>query len=188
MTVRLSIISIFLFTSCLFSMEPLLDTESEYESVDFSEVTDKVKYISSLQAWQAFAEKNKYLDDYEVLPKAVAEFQQKYEIKTHLSVLPEVIEIWKNIQHSYAYKQEVWRIHRVLSGGVDAQRNAELKKLQNICLKKAYEQLEKRRLSDEQRSSVTACHCGIAAPIVAGVFVMIMILEFFYLLLPSYGY
>ena len=169
-------------------MESVLDVKSEYESIDLSETMGKTNCITSLQAWEAFAEKNKWLGDYEVLPKAVAEFQQRHEINTHLPVLPEVIAVWKTIQYSLAYKQEVWRIHTLLSGGVDTQRNAELKKLQNICLKKAYEQLEKRRLSSEQKSSVASCRCGIAVPIVAGILVMVMILEVFYLLLPSYGH
>ncbi len=99
--------------------------EHAYESIDIglddlgsrSENTSKANCISSLKHWKEFVKKNTSLDDYEVLPLAVAEFQQEYEIKTDLPLLPEAIQAWTNIQKSNHYKQEVLRINVLLRGG-----------------------------------------------------------------------
>jgi len=184
MIVRVSIISLLLVSSPVFSMENVLDNKSEYQSIDLSETTGNTNCITSLQSWKAFAQENECLDDYEVSPQAVAEFQHNYEIKTDLPILPEAITVWSSVQWTKGYTLEVARMHTFLRSGKDVQDKAELTELKNLCIKKAYMQLAKNKqvLTSQQKSFECKRQCGIVMPVIAGVIFIAWILEMAFLL------
>jgi hypothetical protein len=192
MIVRVSIISLFLVGSPLLGMELVsVDEKPDHLEIELSETTRNTRSITSLQSWQAFAKQNESLDDYEVSPTAVAQFQQKYEIKTDLPVLQEVIDIWSREQWSTEYASEVARMHAFLRyGKEDISDKPEFTALQNTCLKKAYTQLAKtqQELTNEQVGSVLRRRCGIGLTTLAGVLFIAWILEMVFLPRPCPHY
>ena len=119
------------------------------------ETTGKTNCISSLQSWKDFAKQHTLLDGYEVLPQAVAEFQQAYEIKSNFPISQAAIDAWLAIQNMPEYQAEVLRMHTWLVYGNDTykdtmHKNNELVNLKNFCIKKAYEQLsdKEKRIRD----------------------------------------
>ena len=191
MIVRTSIISLFVVSSSLVSMEYVLDQKPDHLEIELSETTHNTRSITSLQSWQAFAKHNESLGDYTVSPTAAAQFQQKYEIKSDLPVLQEVIDIWAREQWSSEYAVEVVRMHVILRyGKEDILDKPEFIALQNTCLKKAYAQLAEReqKLASKQVGSVNRRQCGITLSVLAGVLFVALILELVYLPRPCPHY
>lgn len=191
MIVRISIISLFLVSSSLVSMEYVLDTKPDYTEIELSETTHNTRSITSLQSWQAFAKHNELLGDYAVSPTAVAQFQQKYEIKSDLPVLQEVIDIWSREQWSTEYATEVARMHACLRyGREDISDKPELLALKNMCLKKAYAQWAKteQEATNKQVGAVQRRNCGIGLTALGGLLLVAWILEMFLLPRPCPHY
>lgn len=145
MIVRISIISLFVVSSSLVSMEFVLDKvdgRPDHTEIELSEITTSNTHITSLQHWRELARKNASLDGYTVSPKAVAEYKQEYEIKRPLPVSSDAITVWEKYQEYPQYTQEVLRIHAYLDSSKETRNNVELYALKNFFIKKAYEQLD----------------------------------------------
>lgn len=185
MIARLSLISMLLVSSSMFSME----TEYESIAIELNELdsqpdtTSNAHCISSLQHWREFARNNASLDDYEVLPKAVAEFKQLYEIKRDLPVSPEAVIIWERHQRSPQYAQEVSRIDAYLRSSSDTRANVELNELKNFLIKKVYEQsdVNGQKIIIEQGIYNARKQCSICLWITAVVLGLALGLELAYL-------
>ena len=186
MNIRLSVLSIFLVSSPMLGMEyhKIEDTliEVNLQSVE-NECIELDNVITSLQSWQEFAKNNESLDGYDVLPQAVAEFQQRYEIETCHTVLPEVIEAWQNIKNSEAYNLKVLDMHAFIRGGKDNRTNTELAKLKNIYLNKCYHKLGNMEIAlmVEQGGLLTKRLLGIFSCSVTVVLFVGCVLEVVYL-------
>lgn len=183
MIARLSLVSTLLVSSSVLSMQ------NDYIEIPLDNMgtTANAHCITSLDHWKEFASKSESLGDYEVLPQAVAEFQQKHEIKTNLPLLPEAIRVWSDIKNSqeYAqgYKVAVLRIHALLRGENDIQPHAELSDLKDVFLKKSYEQLaliKKNILVMQQdKEKIRKWALGLSAAVT--VVLVVFILEFVHL-------
>lgn len=158
MIAHLSLLSIFLIGSCsLFGME--------------IEKADHTYHISSLLDWKKYAQEHESLEGCIVSPQAVAEFHQRYAIKTRLPALPEAIDAWSRITESQDYAQETLTMHTFLRNTRGIQKNTKPSDLINFFIKQSYEQLNsknKEQIALEKKlykvplwGGVVACICGL---------------------------
>lgn len=181
MIALLALVSLLLMSNTALTMRPdyIVINMSEKDTIE--NVVELIpKCISSLQAWQDFIYEHTSLNGYEVSPEAMAEYQQKLEIRTDLPILPEAIQAWTDLKNPEEYTSEVLRVDMLLRGHKkDIRPHVMLANMKDFFIKRQYEklnQLEQSRMVTQ--STITRmCLAAHVLPILLIPFIAVFVFE-----------